>query len=161
MLKNEIEFWHLSGYLTINCISAYILYKNSCFNFFYYHTPKFFDHAVKYHHEKLRLCGYHEFYRATSVHKGVPLYIVSLWNTTILGVAAFMQHYYGPNFALKCIEGFFSPIVYITIFCATETFIMAIIHGSYISTKHFLKTAFKIETILKFIRYFISSCCPF
>lgn len=101
-----------------------------------------FDHLIKHHHEALRLKGYHEFYRATSVHKGVPLYIVSLWNTTILGVAAFMQHYYGPNFGLHCIEGFLSPVVYITVFCIVETFILGLIHGSYIiRVVHFNRTS--------------------
>jgi protein-tyrosine-phosphatase len=73
-----------------------------------------FDYIVKYHHEQLRL-------------------IVSLWNTTILAVAAGLQHYYGEGFFDKCVETYFSPVVYITVFTAAETLIFFIVHGSYIS----------------------------
>ncbi len=36
-----------------------------------------FDRLIKHHHEQLRLSGYHDFHRATAVHKGVPLCVVS------------------------------------------------------------------------------------
>lgn len=93
-----------------------------------------FDHFVKKHHDKLRLDGYHDFYRSTSGHKTVPLQIVSLWNTFLLAVQALIQHYYGDNFAEKCVVvGFLSPIVYITLFCSLETFVLSLVHGSYIA----------------------------
>jgi len=91
-----------------------------------------FDHLVKHHHEKLRLKGYHDFYRSTSMHKGIPFYMVSLWNTTIMGIQTLMQHYYGPNFGLHCVQVMFSPIVYISLFSSVETIFFMAIHGSYI-----------------------------
>lgn len=91
------------------------------------------DHYVKRHHEKLRLDGYHDFHRATTGHRAVPLQIVSLWNTFLLAVQALIQHYYGDAFAEKCVVvGFLSPIVYITMFCSLETFVLAVVNGSYI-----------------------------
>ncbi|KAJ6632618.1 Transmembrane protein [Pseudolycoriella hygida] len=92
-----------------------------------------FDHFVKYHHENLRMKGYHDFYRATNVHKGIPLYIVSLWNTTIMAVQTLIQHYYGTNFGYHCVQVMFSPIVYITVFSCLETILFVIVHGSYIT----------------------------
>lgn len=98
--------------------------------------------------------GYHDFHRAVNVHKSIPLYIVSLWNTTILTVETLMQHYYGtiliynhfithflefklitgPDFGEKCvIVSFFSPIVYITAFHVLENFVLMFVNGSYIS----------------------------
>jgi hypothetical protein len=87
---------------------------------------------VRYHHEELRLNGYHEFHRATHTLKSVPLVIVSLWNSTILAVAAGLQHYYGEGFFEKCIESTYSPIVYVTAFNVAETLLFFIVHGSYI-----------------------------
>lgn len=81
--------------------------------------------------------GYHDFHRATNVHKGVPFYIVSLWNSAILGVQALMQHYYGPNFGLHCVESWLSPLVYIVLFSSVETVILALINGCYISESTF------------------------
>lgn len=50
----------------------------------------------------------------------LPLYIVSLWNATILILAALMQHFYPDNFAEKCIsDGLLSPVSYL---CALITF---------------------------------------
>lgn len=46
-----------------------------------------------------------------------------------------MQHFYGPNFAEHCLQGVFSPIVYITAFCVIETAILMAINGSYIGMK--------------------------
>ncbi|XP_055851266.1 transmembrane protein 192 [Episyrphus balteatus] len=91
-----------------------------------------FDHFVKHQHEELRLNGYHDFHRTTAMHKGVPLHVVSLWNTTILAVQALMQHYYGDHFAEHCAEGFLSPISYITTFNILETMVLGCINGSYI-----------------------------
>lgn len=91
------------------------------------------DYYVKRHHDKLRLDGYHDFHRATTGHRAVPLQIVSLWNTFLLAVQALIQHYYGDAFAEKCVVvGFLSPIVYITMFCSLETFVLALVNGSYI-----------------------------
>lgn len=96
-------------------------------------SPQLIDHYVKRHHEKLRLDGYHDFHRATTGHRAVPLQIVSLWNTFLLAVQALIQHYYGDSFAEKCVVvGFLSPIVYITMFCSLETFVLALVNGSYI-----------------------------
>jgi len=91
-----------------------------------------FDFIVKYHHNQLRLNGYHEFFRDTQCHKSVPLLVVSLWNTAILGVAAGIQHYYGDGFFEKCIESFFSPVVYITAFSCAESVVFLFVHGLYI-----------------------------
>lgn len=77
--------------------------------------------------------GYHEFYRATSLHKGIPLHTVSLWNTVILAIQTIMQHLYGDDFFNHCRKEFFSPITYIVIFCALETVILIGIHGWYIA----------------------------
>lgn len=92
-----------------------------------------FDYIVKYHHDQLRLNGYHDFHRATNTHKSIPLTIVSLWNTTILAVAAGIQHYYGDGFFEKCLDTYMSPVVYIVGFTVVETLIFFVVHGSYIS----------------------------
>lgn len=75
--------------------------------------------------------GYHEFYRATSLHKGIPLHVVSGWNTVILGVQTIMQSAYGKNFFEHC-HYEFSPTVYIVLFNALETIILIGVHGWYI-----------------------------
>lgn len=53
-------------------------YTNRNWFFFrsYIHA-QVFDYFINHRHEQLRLNGYHEFYRATSVHKAIPLCIVS------------------------------------------------------------------------------------
>lgn len=76
--------------------------------------------------------GYHEFYRATSLHKGIPLYTVSLWNTIILGIQTIMQHQYAEGFFQHC-HYHFSPTFYIVLFNALETVILLGIHGWYIN----------------------------
>lgn len=91
-----------------------------------------YDHVIKYQHEQLRMYGYHEFYRATLIHKGIPLHIVSLWNTVILCIQTIMQHQYGSDFFAHCTKNFFSPTTYICIFCAFETVLLLIVHGTYI-----------------------------
>uniref|UniRef100_A0A1B0CMU3 Transmembrane protein 192 n=1 Tax=Lutzomyia longipalpis TaxID=7200 RepID=A0A1B0CMU3_LUTLO len=97
------------------------------------YIARLFDHVIKYHHDKLRMNGFHDFHRATGVHKSVPLYLVSLWNTAIMAIQALMQHYYGDDFGEHCIQSFFSPIVYVSVFTAVECGILAIIHGTYIA----------------------------
>lgn len=92
-----------------------------------------FDHIIKYHHDQLRLNGYHDFYRATQTHKSIPLVIVSLWNTTILAVAAGIEHFYGQTFFEKCMETYLSPVVYIVAFTVLETIIFFFVHGTYIN----------------------------
>lgn len=93
-----------------------------------------YDHLIKYHHEKLRMNGYHEFYRATSLHKGVPLHTVSLWNTVILGIQTIMQHQYGPEFFDHCTRrSLFSPTAYIVMFSVLESIILIGMHSWYIS----------------------------
>jgi len=92
-----------------------------------------FNYIVKYHHEQLRLNGYHAFHRATETLKSIPLTIVSLWNTVILAVAAGMQHYYGDDFSMKCVESYLSPVVYIICFSVAETLVFFAVHGTYIN----------------------------
>lgn len=95
--------------------------------------PQIFDYIVRYHHDQLRLNGYHDFTRATKAHKSIPLTIVSLWNTAILATAAGIHHYYRENFFEKCVESYMSPVVYITAFNVVETLIFLVVHSSYIS----------------------------
>jgi len=92
-----------------------------------------FDRIINHHHEHLRLNGYHDFHRATSVHKGIPLHIVSLWNTSIMVIQTLIQHYYGTNFRYHCVQVMLSPIVYITLFSCLETIVFVAVHGSYIT----------------------------
>jgi len=88
---------------------------------------------VKYHHEKLLLNGYIDFHKSMKVHKAIPFYVVTLWNNVIMFIQILIHHYYGENFAEHCIEGFFSPFIYITLFHITESFFLYIIIGSYIA----------------------------
>lgn len=92
-----------------------------------------FDHLIKRHHDELRLNGYHEFHRATAMQKGIPLSIVSLWNSMLLAVEALIHHYYGENFWQHCATGMLSPIVYVTAFNVVETVVLAATHGCYIA----------------------------
>lgn len=78
------------------------------------------------------MSGYHEFYRATLIHKGIPLHIVSLWNCVILGIQTIMQHQYGADFFDHCTKSLFSPTAYIVIFCAFETALLVGVHGTYV-----------------------------
>lgn len=96
---------------------------------------------MKYHHEQLRMNGYHEFYRATLHHKGIVLHIVSLWNTLILGIQTILQDQYGPNFFRHCPKSFFSPTTYILLFCAFETILLLGAHGCYIVRVNRFNTA--------------------
>lgn len=93
--------------------------------------PQIYDHIIKYEHEQLRMYGYHEFYRATIIHKGIPLHIVSLWNTVILCIQTIMQHQYGSDFFDHCTKSFFSPTTYICLFCTFETILLLAVHGTY------------------------------
>lgn len=95
-------------------------------------SSQLYDCIIKHHHEKLRMNGYHEFYRATLLHKGIPLHIVSLWNTVILGIQTIMQHEYGSDFFDHCTKGFFSPTTYIVLFSILETIILVAVLGWYI-----------------------------
>ena len=92
-----------------------------------------FNYFVQNHHEKLRLNGYHEFYRQTKIHKSIPFHIVSLWNTVILAISAGLQHYYGEGFLDKCLASLCNPLIYITVFSLAETVIIFIVNGSYIN----------------------------
>jgi len=108
-----------------------------------------FDHIVKRHHENLRLNGYHDFYRATNMHKGVPLYIVSLWNSALLAVQALMHYYYGDDFGKHCLADYFSPIFYINAFNIVETIILSLVHGSYIAKVHKFNRSAKLPDALR------------
>lgn len=104
------------------------------FIFIFLDFKKLYDHLIKYHHEKLRMNGYHEFYRTTALHKGIPLYTVSLWNTVILGIQTIMQHQYGPKFFDHCSRhSLFSPTAYIVMFSVLESIILIGIHSWYIA----------------------------
>lgn len=100
--------------------------------FFFLCITQIFDHTVKQHHEQLRMNGFHDFYRSSSGIHRIPFYIVSLWNTVILTMAALIHHYYGEHFFEKCIQSYMSPIVYITLFNSLETIVLAFVNGSYI-----------------------------
>lgn len=76
--------------------------------------------------------GYHEFYRATLLHKGIALHIVSLWNTIILAIQTLMQDQYGTGFFEHCPKSFFSPTTYIVLFSACETIFLLMSHGWYV-----------------------------
>lgn len=91
-----------------------------------------YDCIIKHHHEKLRMNGYHEFYRSTLLHKGIALHIVSLWNTIILAIQTFMQEEYGPRFFEHCPKDFFSPTTYIVLFSVFETVLLLLSHGWYV-----------------------------
>lgn len=80
--------------------------------------------------------GYHNFYRATSLHKGIPLHTVSLFNTFVLGIQTFMQHQYGPDFISHCFKELFSPTNVIVLFNGLETLLLIATHGLYISKVH-------------------------
>lgn len=90
------------------------------------------DHYAKRRHEELRLNGYMDFHKETNMHKGIPFYVVSLWNSTILIVQALIQQYYGDGFGEACIQSVFSPVIYITLFNIAENIVLAGVNGSYI-----------------------------
>lgn len=92
-----------------------------------------FDHFVKKQHDNLRMNGYHEFHRETNMQKGIPLQIVSLWNSTLLAVQALIQHYYGDQFLAHCLAtGWLTPISYVTTFNVAESLVLVVTHGCYI-----------------------------
>ncbi|KAH8272045.1 hypothetical protein KR018_011214 [Drosophila ironensis] len=91
-----------------------------------------FDHFVKKQHDNLRLKGYHDFHRDTSMQKGIPLQLVSLWNSTLLAVQALIHHYYGLNFWEHCAAGWLSPVSYVTAFTVAENMVLAVTHSFYI-----------------------------
>lgn len=77
--------------------------------------------------------GYHDFHRATNAQKTVPFYLVSTWSAIFLGVQTLMHETYGEDFWVKCLYvGFLSPIIYVTAFSVVESFILGIVHTSYI-----------------------------
>lgn len=101
-----------------------------------------FDHVVKYHHEQLRLNGHLEFHKSIAMHKGLPLQIVTLWNTAVFTIQTLIQQYYGDHFGQKCVQQLFSPIVYITAFSVLESTVLSVVHCSYISkVRKFNKSA--------------------
>lgn len=92
-----------------------------------------FDYLVRQHHDKLRMNGYHDFHRATNLQKSATFYLVSAWSAIFLGVQTLMHEMYGEDFWIKCLfVGFLSPVIYVTGFSIMETFILGIIHTSYI-----------------------------
>lgn len=91
-----------------------------------------FDCLVKWHHEQLRLNGYHDFHREMKTHHKVPMQIVNLWNSALLAVTAGLAHYYGPDIFEKCSQQL-GPTFYVVVFNATESLIFFIVHGTYIT----------------------------
>lgn len=82
--------------------------------------------------------GYHDFHRATNIQKSVTFYLVSAWSAIFLGVQTLMAETYGADFWVKCLlGGFLSPVIYITGFSVAETFILGIVHTSYICEFNF------------------------
>jgi TMEM192 family len=79
------------------------------------------------------LNGYHDFARELGQHHTYPMFIVNLWNSAILAIAAGMHHFYGEHFFEKCIHSIFSPVVYIVAFNVAETLMFVFIHGTYIT----------------------------
>lgn len=77
--------------------------------------------------------GYLEFYKKTQTHHQVPIYIVSLWNTTILLVEGIMQHFYPDDFAERCVKaGVLSPITYLCTLITMESIVIAVFGINYI-----------------------------
>lgn len=92
-----------------------------------------FDHFVKKQHDNLRMNGFHDFHRETNMQKGIPLQIVSLWNSMLLAVQALIHHYYGEQFWTHCaVAGWLSPISYVTTFNVAENLVLLVTHGFYI-----------------------------
>ncbi|ALC45725.1 CG7523 [Drosophila busckii] len=92
-----------------------------------------FDHFIKRQHDNLRMNGYHDFHRDTNMQKGVPLQIVSMWNSMLLAVQALIHHYYKDEFWMHCAAGWLSPITYVTMFNVAENVVLAATHGCYIN----------------------------
>jgi hypothetical protein len=51
-----------------------------------------FDYIISYHHDQLRVNGYHDFHNAIKSHKSIPLTIVSLWNSTVWNMNISVEH---------------------------------------------------------------------
>lgn len=77
--------------------------------------------------------GYLEFYKQTQIHYRLPFYTVSLINTALMFVQAFVQHFYQENFTDHCLRGGIkSPIGYLCLLTSFELFLIAFINISYI-----------------------------
>lgn len=114
---------------------------------------------IRKHHNKLRLNGYHDFHRATEIHKTLPLHIVSLWSAVFLGIQNLMHQFYGVNFWEKCIVvGYMSPIIYATAFSALESLALSVTHISYISEIFFVRINEIVKRQEKLFFYCRSSC---
>lgn len=126
MLYLRGVFW------VITFVSIYTIHCLKHISLIIFPIHQIIDHIVKHHHEKLRMNGYHNFHRATNVHKGIALYVVTLWNVAISIIQTLIQHYYGPDFGKHCVEQWLSPLVYVTLFAVLETIVLALVHQSYI-----------------------------
>lgn len=89
--------------------------------------------------------GYLEFYKQTQVHYRLPFYTVSLINTALMFVQAFIQHFYQDNFTDRCLKaGIKTPIGYVCLLTTFELLLIAFINISYIGKlsllylKHFI-----------------------
>lgn len=122
----------MAGYFCKNAITFTRFLKGHIIYFLLF--LQIFDHYIKRQHEILRLNGFHSFYRETHNHKNVPFHIVNLWTVTYLAVQTLMHQYYADNFFTKCVVvQFLSPVVYSTMFAVTETLMLAITHGTYLT----------------------------
>lgn len=77
--------------------------------------------------------GYLEFYKQTQVHHRLPFYTVSLINTVLMFIQAFIQHFYQDNFTDRCLKGGIkSPIGYVCLLTSFEFLCIAFVNISYI-----------------------------
>lgn len=77
--------------------------------------------------------GYLEFYKKTQIHHRLPFYTVSLINTALMFVQAFVQHFYKEHFNDYCLRGGIkSPIGYLCLLTTFELFLIAFIEINYI-----------------------------
>lgn len=90
------------------------------------------DHIAHYHHNNIRLKGYHQFYKETSILHRLSLYVVSLWNAVLLAMQTLMQHFYEDDFTKHCGASILSPVGYVTLFVIVETAVLIGVNGVYI-----------------------------
>ncbi|EDV42110.1 uncharacterized protein Dana_GF17177 [Drosophila ananassae] len=108
-----------------------------------------FDHFVKIQHNNLRMNGYHDFHRETNMQKGIPLQLVSLWNSALLAVQALIHHYYGENFWEHCAAGWLSPVSYVTAFTVAENLVLTVTHSFYIDKVRKFNNAKLVPDVLR------------
>ncbi|XP_012273784.1 transmembrane protein 192 isoform X2 [Orussus abietinus] len=79
------------------------------------------DHALKSKHNTLRMAGYLDFYQSTYRHIRIPFFIVSLWNTTYLLLAAIFHHTHKTDYDMYCRSSkWITPVNYVLVFTSLE-----------------------------------------